>query len=88
MALLHEDVTQSIIGSAIRVHAKLGPGLMESAYEHCLAYELACQGLSVLRQVPLPERYRDVELDCGCRIDMVVNDVVIVELKSVEKVLQ
>jgi GxxExxY protein len=88
MALLHEDVTEAIIGGAIRVHTELGPGLMESAYEHCLAYELVSQGLDVVRQVPLPVRYRDVQLDCGYRMDMVVNEVVILELKCVDKVLQ
>ncbi len=78
-------VTREIIGAAIAVHRELGPGLLESAYEACLAYELAQRGLKVEQQKPLPVVYRDVHLECGYRLDLVVEDVVIVELKSVEK---
>jgi GxxExxY protein len=78
-------LTETIIGSAIAVHRELGPGLLESAYEACLSYELTQAGLKVDRQKPLPVRYRDVNLDCGYRLDLVVEDRVIVELKAVER---
>ncbi len=79
-------ITDTIIGSAIAVHRELGPGLLESAYEACLAFELADRGLSVERQKGLPVIYRDVKLDCGYRIDLLVEEKVIVELKAVERV--
>ena len=78
-------VRREIIGAAIAVHRELGPGLLESAYEACLAYELAQRGLKVEQQKPLPVVYREVHLECGYRLDLVVEDIVIVELKSVEK---
>ena len=78
-------VTREIIGAAIAVHRELGPGLLESAYEACLAYELTQKGLRVEQQKPLPVVYREVHLECGYRLDLVVEDIVIVELKSVEK---
>jgi len=71
------EVTKSVIGF-VEVHRALGPGLLESAYEECLCYELAQQGLPFARQVPLPVRYKDVKLDCGYRIDLLVDDLVIV----------
>jgi len=74
-----------VIGAAIAVHRELGPGLLESAYESCLEYELIDRGLTVERQVPLPVRYRGVTVECGFRIDLRVNGLVIVELKAVEK---
>ncbi len=80
-------VTREIIGAAIAVHRELGPGLLESAYEACLAYELTQRGLRVEQQKPLPVVYREVHLECGYRLDLVVEDIVIVELKSVEKLL-
>jgi GxxExxY protein len=80
-------ITEAIIGSAIAVHRVLGPGLLESAYEACLAYEIAQRGLRVERQKPLPLQYGEVQLDCGYRLDMLVEDVVIVEVKSVDFVL-
>ena len=67
------------------MHRSLGPGLLESAYEHCLCYELCRRGVLFKRQVPVPILYRDVVLDCGYRLDLLVEDSVIVELKSVEK---
>ena len=79
-------ITDTIIGSTIAVHRELGPGLLESAYEACLAFELADRGLSVERQKGLPVIYRDVKLDCGYRIDLLVEEKVIVELKAVERV--
>ena len=81
----YSEVTGQIISAAIAVHRALGPGLLESTYEACLVHELVQRGLSVERQKELPVRYRGVQLDCGYRIDLLVNDVVIVELKAVEK---
>lgn len=81
------DITGSIVDAAMRVHSRLGPGLLESAYEACLAYELTKRGLKCLTQVGLPVVYDDVKLDVGYRIDLLVEDSVIVELKAVEKVL-
>ena len=79
-----DRITDKIIGAAIEVHRAIGPGLLESAYEECLCYELSQQGLPFSRQVPLPVRYKDVKLDCGYRIDLFVDDLVIVELKAIE----
>lgn len=76
--------TDAIIGAAIEVHKALGPGLLESAYEACLAYELRGRGFLVEQQKPLPLIYKDVNLDCGYRIDLMVNNLVLVELKSVD----
>ncbi len=78
-------ITEQIIGAAMDVHRVLGPGLLESAYEVCLVFELRTRGFRVEQQKPLPVVYKDVQLDCGYRLDMVVNDVVIVEIKAVEK---
>ncbi len=80
-------LTEKIIGCAIKVHRELGPGLLESTYEKCLAFELADQGLDVENQKELPVSYRGMTLDCGYRIDLLVNDKVIIELKSVDKIL-
>jgi GxxExxY protein len=77
--------TASIIGDAIEVHRHLGPGLLVSAYEECLCHELHLHGLNFLRQVDLPVAYKGLKLDCGYRIDLVVEDEVVLELKSVEK---
>lgn len=81
------EITEAIIGAAIEVHRELGPGLLESAYEECLAYELSLRGLTARRQVELPVIYKRVELDCGYRIDLIVEEAVVVELKAVEKLL-
>jgi GxxExxY protein len=77
-------ITESIIGAAIEVHRHLGPGLLESAYRECLCYELLQRGYDVQKEVPLPLTYKGVKLDCGYRLDLLVNDAVIVEIKSVE----
>ena len=77
-------ITEKIIGAAIEVHKALGPGLLESAYEECLCYELKQAGLFIERQVPLPVVYKEVLLDCGYRLDVIVENSVIVELKTVE----
>jgi GxxExxY protein len=79
------DITEKIIASAIAVHRALGPGLLESAYEACLVYELVERGLAVERQKALPVTYRGAKLDCGYRIDLLVAESVVVELKAVEK---
>jgi GxxExxY protein len=76
-------ITEALIGAAIEVHRHLGPGLLESAYVACLAYELIQRGYKALTQVPLPLVYKDVTLDIGYRLDLLVNDAVIVEVKSV-----
>ncbi len=76
------QITDSIIGAAIEIHRALGPGLLESAYEACLAFELAEHGLKIEKQKPLPIVYRQVKLDCGYRLDMLVENAVIVEIKS------
>ena len=78
-------ITETIIGSAIAVHQELGPGLLESAYEACLVYELLQRGLSIQQQKALPVNYRGVKVDCGYRIDLLVENNVIVELKAVER---
>jgi len=77
-------VTEKIIGCAIEVHRYLGPGLLESAYEECLAYEFAQAGLKFEKQKPLPVQYKEKYLECGYRLDFVVEGVVILEIKSVE----
>ncbi len=76
-----------ILDSSIAVHTALGPGLLESAYQACLTYELTDRGLKVQSQVPLPIRYRGVYIDAAYRMDMVVEDLVIVELKAAERLL-
>jgi GxxExxY protein len=77
------DLTGKVIGLCIEIHRELGPGLLESAYEECLAYELSCVGLRFERQKPLPVVYKQVLLDCGYRLDIVVEETLILELKSV-----
>lgn len=81
------DIGEIVIGAAMKVHSALGPGLLESAYEACLAHELAKSEVEVKRQVPLPLVYDGVRLDVGYKLDLLVNDSVIIELKSVEKLL-
>ena len=81
---LADPITREIIGAAITIHRALGPGLLESVYEACLAYELSNRGLRVEQQKALPVVYGNVKLDCGYRIDLLVSNTVIVELKSVE----
>lgn len=80
-------LSRQVIGCAIEVHKALGPGLLESSYEECLAYELNLRGLSHRRQHPLPIEYKGVRLDCGYRIDVLVEDRLILELKAVERLL-
>jgi GxxExxY protein len=79
-----DEIARTVIDSGLKVHKALGPGLLESAYEHCLAYELVSRGLIVRRQVALPIVYEEVALDAGYRLDLLVNEQVIVEIKSVD----
>jgi len=81
------QVSAQVVDAAIKVHSVLGPGLLESAYEACLAYELGKRGLQVEVQLALPVVYEQVQIDAGYRIDLLVEDGVIVELKSVERLL-
>ena len=76
------ELTQSIIGAAIEVHKRLGPGLLESVYRVCLAYELSKRGFEVIEEKPIPVVYDDVKLECGFRADLLVNGTVVVELKA------
>jgi GxxExxY protein len=80
------EITARIIGAAIEVHIALGPGLLESAYEECLSQELQLRGISFERQKPLPVKYKGARLDCGYRLDMVVEDRVILELKACDSI--
>lgn len=80
-----EDITDQVIAAAIAVHRELGPGLLESTYRACLFYEIIQRGLRVEREKSLPVVYKGVSLDCGYRVDIIVEDVVLVELKVVEK---
>lgn len=82
-----DRLTEQVIGAAIEVHRVLGPGLLESAYEECLCYELSQRSLTFQRQVPLPIVYKAVRLDCGYRIDLLVMEQLIIELKTVERLL-
>ncbi|MBX3267198.1 MAG: GxxExxY protein [Acidobacteria bacterium] len=82
-----DQITEKIIGSAIAVHKALGPGSLESAYEECLCFELAEAGLEFKRQVALPVVYKGVKLDCGYRMDVVVEESVIIEIKAVERIV-
>jgi GxxExxY protein len=83
-----DEITSKVIGAGIEVHKVLGPGLLESAYEECLCYELSQIGLSFERQVDLPVIYKGVHLDCGYRMDLVVENSVIVEIKAVEQIIK
>ena len=77
------ELTGEVIGSAIEVHKALGPGLLESAYEECLCYEMRLRGFQFERQKELPIKYKGVEFDCGYRLDIVVEKVLILELKRI-----
>ena len=85
--LIEEQLTEQIIGAAIEVHRELGPGLLESAYEQCFCHELHLRGLAFQCQVDLPVTYKGLKLDCGYRLDVLVADSVVIELKSVEQIL-
>ena len=80
------ELSSSIIGAAIEVHKVIGPGLLESAYEECLCYELGLRRISFERQKPLPVVYKNRQLECGYRLDIVVDKVIILELKSCDRI--
>lgn len=84
MTLLHQELTSSILHCAYKVHSTLGPGLLESAYEECLHYELDKFGLTVIKQKPMPLVYYEKKLDLGYRIDLLIEGKVIIEIKSVD----
>ncbi len=79
------EITEAIIGSSIEVHRELGPGLLESAYRQCLCHELTLRGMPFVCERPLPVVYKGLRLDCGYRVDLVVADAVVVELKTVDR---
>ncbi len=88
MSLVHDSaLSERVIGLAIDVHRQLGPGLLESAYEECLSFEFKQNGISYARQVPLPVVYKAVQLDCGYRMDMVVERQLVIEIKAVERLM-
>ena len=81
------DCSAAVIGACIEVHRYLGPGLLESAYQHCVAHELAVRGIRFERERPLPLEYKGTRLECGYRLDLVVEDALVVEIKSVDHLL-
>jgi GxxExxY protein len=81
------EITYEVIGAALKVHTKLGPGLLESVYENALAYELRKSGHKVICQAGIPVRYEEIKFDIGFRLDILVDDLVIVEVKSVESLI-
>ena len=85
--LLSSSLTDEILGAAIEVHKALGPGLLESAYESCLAHELTARSIPFQRQIELPVKYKESVVDAGYRIDMLVNHEVVIELKAIEQVM-
>jgi GxxExxY protein len=88
VSLIHGSaVSERVIGFAIEVHRQLGPGLLESAYEECLCFELKQAGIAYARQVPLPVTYKQVQLESGYRMDIVVEQELVIELKSVDRLM-
>ena len=83
--LVDEELSEAIIGAAIEVHRATGPGLLESAYQNFLAHEFTLRGISFAKEVPLPVVYKGVRLDCGYRMDFVVEDRIVLEVKAVDK---
>lgn len=79
-----EEFARTIVDSGLKVHRALGPGLLESAYEHCLAHELSSRGVALRRQVPIPIVYESTKLDAGYRIDIIVENSIVIEIKAVE----
>lgn len=84
--MIENELSNIVIGSAIEVHKHLGPGLLESAYQECLCYELISKGLNIQREVPMPIIYKEVKLDHGYRMDILVENKLVIELKSVEAI--
>ena len=86
LSFTENEISKVIIGCAIDVHKQLGPGLLESAYQECLCFEIKEKGLQFYREKPMPIIYKDIKLDHGYRIDILVENKVIIEIKSVEKI--
>ena len=82
-----DSLSETVIGAAIEVHRILGPGLLESAYEECLCHELECRQIAFQKQVELPVQYKDITLNCAYRLDIVVENQLVLELKAVDKLL-
>jgi len=82
----YKEITEQIIKCAMDVHTALGPGLLENAYQECLFYKLCKEGFSVKKEWPLPVTFEEIRLDCGYRIDILVEDKIVIELKSVKKI--
>jgi GxxExxY protein len=82
----YKELTEKIIKCAMDVHKALGPGLLENAYQECLFYKLCKEGFSVKKEWPLPLTYEEISLDCGYRIDLLIEDKIVIELKSVKKI--
>jgi GxxExxY protein len=85
--LIHEELTKEIIGAAIEVHKAIGPGLLESVYQECMCHELNLRHLHFRREVEVPVVYKGVGLDCGYRLDLIVEETVILELKSTDRII-
>ena len=85
--LLSDPLVKSVIGCAIAVHRELGPGLLESTYKRCLCWELSASGIAYQSEVPIPVKYRDMSLDCGYRLDLLVDGWLVVEIKSVAAIV-
>ncbi len=83
-----DPLTRKVIGCAIEVHRALGPGLLESTYQQCLAHELSLQGIPFKMECSIPVNYKEIQLDCGYRVDLLVEDKLILELKAVSKILE
>ena len=83
-----DGLSNRVIGCAIEVHRQLGPGLLESAYEQCLSYELTQAGIRFQTQLALPVKYKEIELDCAYRIDIFVDNQLVIELKSIDQLLK
>jgi len=82
-----DKLTGKIIGLAIEVHRRLGPGLLESVYQQCLAYEFSKNDIDFVKEQPIPVKYKDINIDCGFRADFIVADCIVLELKAVERIL-
>ncbi len=83
-----KTLSETVIGCAIEVHRTLGPGLLENTYEKCLAYELSAKDIHFIVQAPIPIQYKNINLECGYRLDFLIDECLILELKSVEKILK
>lgn len=86
--MIENEITKIVIDTAYKIHTKIGPGLLESAYQAILVYELKKRGLNVESEIPMPILYEDIKLDVGFRADLIVENKVIIELKSIEKVAE